>query len=134
MLTEKLCPHCNSPILTEERAYALHGVPLGRFEFYVCSVCRRVYHPAATSKKIEEAAKALGLWPGKMDEQTPLVAVQRDTGSYHFDPRAKPSESFSASTAEAPSQLKQGEKVQTTTGRRFRLAASPNLEAALNAA
>lgn len=61
-MTAKFCPHCGSPLAIEDRPYASRGVYLGRFQFYVCSVCRRTYHPKQTSLAIQSAAKALGIW------------------------------------------------------------------------
>jgi len=56
------CPYCQSPLLEEVRPYTYGGMRLGNFEMLVCSVCRRVFHPANTSEAIEQAARSKGLF------------------------------------------------------------------------
>jgi uncharacterized protein YbaR (Trm112 family) len=75
MTEETSCPRCSTPLETEERPYTLGGFSLGRFEFLVCPVCKRVYHPLETSQAIEEAAKEKGIW-GLEQEEEVLVRQQ----------------------------------------------------------
>ena len=88
MAAEKLCSNCSSPLVTESRPYGLHGIYLGRFPFYVCSVCRRVYHPAVTSRTIEEIAKQKGLWGKRAEPEVPLVWLARKPSTENTAERA----------------------------------------------
>ncbi len=62
-MPDSLCPYCETRLVTEARPYALHGVFLGKFDFLVCPVCRRIFHPRETSLKIEAAARIRGVAP-----------------------------------------------------------------------
>ncbi len=78
---KRTCPHCDSPLIEEERPYVLHGILLGRFPVLVCSVCRRVYHPGATAIAIEKAAREKGIWGLAAEREIPtveLVPVDRE--------------------------------------------------------
>ncbi len=70
---KRTCPHCDSPLVDEERPYVLHGILLGRFPVLVCSVCRRVYHPGTTAVAIERAARKKGIWGLAADREIPTV-------------------------------------------------------------
>ena len=69
----RTCPHCDSPLVDEERPYVLHGILVGRFPVLVCSVCRRVYHPGTTAVAIEKAARKKGIWGLAADREIPTV-------------------------------------------------------------
>ena len=57
------CPYCMSPLVVQPRPYIFSGLYLGRFQFLVCTVCARVFHPSETSSAIEVAARAKGIFP-----------------------------------------------------------------------
>ena len=85
MVYEKYCPSCSSPLVATIRPYAYHGAYLGRFPFLVCTVCRRVYHPASSSIAIEEAVKANGLWPQEIElEAPPFIILSTARPSLRF--------------------------------------------------
>jgi len=52
-----------SPLVVQPRPYIFSGLYLGRFQFLVCTVCARVFHPSETSSAIEVAARAKGIFP-----------------------------------------------------------------------
>ena len=95
MAEKRFCPHCGSPLRSEVRPYAIGDLYLGRFPFYVCSVCARSYHPARTSRRIEKAAMELGVWgaEGEVEERALVFAdnagaVTAFTASYVAEPAA----------------------------------------------
>lgn len=83
------CPYCLSPLIQEVRPFSYHGFRLGNFEMLVCSVCRRVFHPAKTADAIEQAARSKGLFaripidggnstPSYMPEHDVTIEVVQD--------------------------------------------------------
>ncbi len=62
-MTESRCPYCQTPLVARVRPYALRGIYLGRFQFLVCPVEDRVFHPKAASVAIEAIAREKGLFP-----------------------------------------------------------------------
>ena len=76
-MPDPICPFCETPCLIEVRPYAYHGIYLGRFEFLVCPVEGRVFHPLSTSAAIEAIAREKGLFPP--EHETTVNAVQLPT-------------------------------------------------------
>lgn len=72
-MAQPVCPHCGTPMRTEVRPYSLHGIYLGRFEFLVCPIEGRVFHPESTSAAIEVVAREKGLFaPERTTDNTAI--------------------------------------------------------------
>jgi len=57
------CPVCGKGELKQEIIEErMFGVVLGKFPANVCSACKESFTDEATTKKIEAAAKAKGVW------------------------------------------------------------------------
>lgn len=56
------CPRDHVPFRVETRPVVVAGVDLGTFEVWVCPSCHRVFDPPATSRAIDRAAKAKGVF------------------------------------------------------------------------
>ncbi|MDP6293640.1 MAG: AbrB/MazE/SpoVT family DNA-binding domain-containing protein [Candidatus Woesearchaeota archaeon] len=58
----KTCIFCGGGIKRQKVAYAEFGVPLGRFDAFVCQKCGEEFFDEATADKIQAASKKAGLF------------------------------------------------------------------------
>lgn len=61
-MERKQCEECGGKIIKKNVEFKLYGESLGFFPAEVCSKCGEEIFDEATSDKIDEKAKALGLW------------------------------------------------------------------------
>jgi YgiT-type zinc finger domain-containing protein len=59
---ENKCALCNGKLRDKIVEYSVYGQTLGKFPARVCEKCGEQWFDEATSKKIEEAEKKLGLF------------------------------------------------------------------------
>lgn len=57
-----LCPVCGGKMKKVSEPYSFAGKTLGEFEAEKCQKCKEVFFTEEASDKIDEIAKAAGLW------------------------------------------------------------------------
>lgn len=57
------CYICEKGKLVEKKVdFDIYGIPVGKFPAEICTECYEVFFDEETSRKIDEAVKAKGLW------------------------------------------------------------------------
>ena len=76
------CPRDHSTFRSEGRPVVVAGVPLGDFEVWVYPACHRVFDPPATSRAIDRAAKAKGVWGAEAPEHLAVGPSAKDARAH----------------------------------------------------